>query len=154
MQGLHKMPIIEINPAPSLRHLRVFGFGALAVFGGLGAWLFFAHRILGFEMAAPAAEAVAYSLWSLAALAGVLAAAAPAGLRPLYIALSAVSLPIGYLVSHAVLALVYYGILTPIGLVMRLAGRDPLCRKFDPQARSYWVDRPASRDVKRYFRQF
>ena len=148
------MPMIEINLAPSRRHLRVFGAGALVVFGALGAWLFFAHRLFGFEVAAPTAEVVAYALWALAALAGLLAAAAPAGLRPLYIALSVVSLPIGWVVSHAVLALVYYGILTPIGLVMRLCGRDPLCRKFDPQARSYWVDRPAPRDVKRYFRQF
>jgi hypothetical protein len=148
------MPMIEINWAPSRRHLRVFGVGALAVFAGLGAWLFFAHRLFGFEMAASTAEAVAYGLWALAALAGLLAAAAPAGLRPLYIALAAVSLPIGWLVSHAVLGTVYYGILTPIGLVMRACGRDPLCRKFDPQARSYWVDRPTCRDVKRYFRQF
>ena len=148
------MPMIEINRAPSRRHLRVFGAGALVVFAALGAWLFCAHRIFGVDVPAPAAEGAAYLLWALAALAGLLAAAAPAGLRPLYLALSVVSLPIGWLVSHAVLALVYYGILTPIGLVMRLAGRDPLCRKFDPQARSYWIDRPAGREVKRYFRQF
>jgi len=148
------MPMIEINWAPSRRHLRVFGVGALVAFGALGTWLFFARRLFGFEVAASTAEAVAYGLWALAALAGLLAAAAPAGLRPLYIALSAVSLPIGWLVSHAVLAIVYYGILTPIGLILRACGRDPLDRTFDPQARSYWVDRPARRDVKRYFRQF
>jgi len=146
--------MMEINLAPSRRHLRVFGAGALAVFGLLGAWLFCAHRIFGVDVPAPAAEGAAYLLWALAAFAGLLAAAAPAGLRPLYIAMSAVSLPVGWLVSHAVLALVYYGILTPIGLVLRLIRRDPLCRNFDPQARSYWIDRPASRDVKRYFRQF
>ena len=148
------MPMMEINWAPSRRHLRVFGAGAVVVFALLGAWLFCAHRIFGVDVPVPTAEAVACGLWALAALAGFLAAAAPAGLRPLYVAMSAVSLPIGWLVSHAVLAIVYYGILTPIGLVMRLAGRDPLRRKFDPQARSYWVDRPAARDVKRYFRQF
>jgi hypothetical protein len=148
------MPMIEINLAPSRRHLRVFGVGALVVFGLLGVWLFFAHRLLGFEMTASAAEAVACVLWALAALAGILAAAAPAALRPLYIAMAAVSLPIGWLVSHVVLGTVYYGILMPIGLVMRVIGRDPLCRKFDPHAPSYWVDRPAARDVKRYFRQF
>jgi hypothetical protein len=53
-----------------------------------------------------------------------------------------------------VLAMVYYGIFTPIGLGLRLMGRDPLRRRFDPQARSYWVDRRAPADVKRYFRQF
>jgi hypothetical protein len=148
------MPMMEINWAPSRRHLRVFGAGALVVFGLLGAWLFFAHRLVGFEIAAPAAEAVACGLWALAAMAGILAAAAPAALRPLYIAMAAVSLPIGWLVSHIVLAIVYYGILTPIGLALRLGGRDLLRRKFDPHAPSYWVDRPAARNVKSYFRQF
>jgi hypothetical protein len=93
-------------------------------------------------------------LWALAALSGILAAAAPEALRPLYIVLSVVGAPIGWLVSHVVLAVVYYGILTPIGLALRLCGRDPLRRKFDPQAPSYWVDRPPARNVKSYFRQF
>jgi len=148
------MSMIEVNWAPSRRHLRVFGAGATVVFAILGAWLFCAHRIFGLEVSPPTAETVAYGLWALAALAGLLAAVAPAALRPLYIALSAVSMPIGWVVSHAVLGTVYYGILTPIGLAMRLAGRDPLGRRFDPQARSYWVDRPPPRNVKSYFRQF
>jgi hypothetical protein len=148
------MPMIEINWIPSRGHLRVFGVGALVVFGALGTWLFFSHRFFGLEIPESTAEALAYALWALAALSGILAAAAPAALRPLYIVLLIISVPIGWLVSHVVLAVVYYGILTPIGLALRLCGRDPLCRKFDPQAPSYWVDRPPARNVKSYFRQF
>jgi hypothetical protein len=148
------MPMIEVNWAPSRRHLRVFGAAAVVLLAILGAWLFYSHRIFGLEVSPPTAEAVAYGLWALAALAGLLLAAAPAALRPLYIALSAVSMPIGWVVSHAVLGTVYYGILTPIGLAMRLAGRDPLARTLDPHAPSYWVDRPPPRNVKSYFRQF
>jgi len=57
-------------------------------------------------------------------------------------------------VSHLVMAIIFYGVLTPIGLAMRLGGRDPLHRKFDRAAGSYWVDRRRPADVKRYFKQF
>lgn len=62
--------------------------------------------------------------------------------------------PIGWTFSHLVLALVYYGVLTPIGLLMRLFGRDPLHRRLDRQGASYWVERKAERDPGRAFRQF
>ena len=50
-------------------------------------------------------------------------------LRPLFIGLSAVTMPIGIVVSYTVLAVVFYGVLTPIGLVMRLFGRDTMQRR-------------------------
>jgi hypothetical protein len=40
-----------------------------------------------------------------------------------------------------VLGVIFYGIFTPIGVVMRIAGRDAMCRKFDAAARSYWARR-------------
>jgi hypothetical protein len=33
---------------------------------------------------------------------------------------------------------VYYAVFTPVGLVTRLV-RDPLCRRWDHRADSYWV---------------
>jgi len=62
--------------------------------------------------------------------------------------------PMGWVVSHVVLAIVYYGVLTPVGLALRLAGRDPMRRRFDRQAASYWVERRGAADPGRYFRQF
>jgi hypothetical protein len=54
-----------------------------------------------------------------------------------------------------VLALVYYGVLTPIGLVMKLFGYDPMKKRFDSGAATYWVKRPGEKTgPKRYFRQF
>lgn len=44
-------------------------------------------------------------------------------------------------VSPVVLGLIYFGVFTPVAYVMRLAGRDVLCRRFEPQRESYWVDR-------------
>lgn len=44
-------------------------------------------------------------------------------------------------VSPLVLGVMFYGLFTPIGLVMRIAGRDAMKRRFEPQAPSYWVKR-------------
>jgi hypothetical protein len=48
---------------------------------------------------------------------------------------------LGRVVSPIVLGVIFYGVFTPIGLVMRLAGRDAMCRRFDARAQSYWVRR-------------
>lgn len=44
-------------------------------------------------------------------------------------------------VSPLVLGLMFYGVFTPIAWGMRLAGRDAMQRRFEPQATTYWQDR-------------
>jgi hypothetical protein len=48
---------------------------------------------------------------------------------------------LGRVVSPVVLGIIFFGVFTPTGVVMRLFGRDAMCRKLDPAARSYWVHR-------------
>jgi hypothetical protein len=48
---------------------------------------------------------------------------------------------LGRVVSPVVLGLIFYGVFTPVGWAMRLAGRDAMCRAWNPAARSYWVER-------------
>jgi hypothetical protein len=62
--------------------------------------------------------------------------------------------PIGWVLSHVLLAIVYYGVFTPIGRVMRMRGRDPMQRRFDSQTESYWVPRNSEKSAQDYFRQF
>jgi hypothetical protein len=57
-------------------------------------------------------------------------------------------------VSHVVLLLVFAVVVTPVALLLRLLGRDPLERRPDPRAATYWVDRKTEPDPRRYFRQF
>ena len=45
------------------------------------------------------------------------------------------------IVSPIVLGIMFYGVFVPTGIIMRLAGRDPMTRHFDPQARTYWKER-------------
>lgn len=148
------MALIDINWRPPPRFLRQFGLICLVLFGLLGGWVMLRRSIFGFGLTESAAGATAYGLWGAALVCGLLAAVMPAALRPIYVGLSAVALPIGVVMSYLVLGLVYFGILTPLGLYFRLIGRDPLNRRFDPQAASYWSPRVPVSDPRRYFRQF
>jgi hypothetical protein len=54
-----------------------------------------------------------------------------------------------------VMRLLFFGVVTPIGVAMRLAGRDPLRRRHDPSASSYWILRrppgPSPVSMRRQF---
>jgi len=61
----------------------------------------------------------------------------PPALRPLHAVWMLVARALGFVNSHLLLALVFYLLFTPMGLVMRLLGRDPLERRgFRPTAQS------------------
>lgn len=146
--------MIPVNWHPDRRQLRLFGLACVVVFGALGAWTFARGTLLGLAVGEAVRPTLAAALWTVAAACGVLALCAPSILRPLYVGLTALGLPIGYVVSRAVMAAVFFGVLTPIGLLFRAVGRDPLCRRWEPGRDSYWEPRPAMTDVRRYFRQF
>jgi hypothetical protein len=44
-------------------------------------------------------------------------------------------------VSPIALGILFYLVFMPIGLLMRVSGKDPLRLKFDPAAKSYWIPR-------------
>lgn len=48
------------------------------------------------------------------------------------------------IVSPVALGILFYGVVAPTGLLMRLFGKDPLRLKFDREAPSYWIDRVPS----------
>ena len=53
----------------------------------------------------------------------------------------------GWVNTRIILGLLFYGMVTPMGLVMKLTGRDPMRREFEPDAQTYRVirqPRPAS----------
>ena len=72
---------------------------------------------------------------------GVRPASAPARLAPLNRAWTRLGLLLFKVVNPVVLGLIYLTTIVPIGLLMRLRGRDLLSLKFDRQAASYWVVR-------------
>jgi hypothetical protein len=62
--------------------------------------------------------------------------------------------PIGWTVSMALLAVVYFLVFMPIGLVLRAVGYDSMQRGFDPEQASYWCKHPPPPEPRRYFRQY
>jgi hypothetical protein len=101
---------------------------------------------------APGAGALA--LEALAAALFAVATVWPASLRAVSAVLTVVTAPVGWVVSRVLLTLVYYGLLTPLGLALQLLGRDPLRRQFEPEAATYWQPRRPVADARRYLRQF
>ena len=79
---------------------------------------------------------------------------APPIRRPIYVGWMYAAFPIGWVISHLLMAIIYYVVITPIGMVMRATGRDPLLRRFDRSARTYWAPHEPPGDVGRYFRQY
>jgi hypothetical protein len=138
------MSLIRLRHDPSRRELNWFAFFWLAFFGLAATWI-------GWRFG--------WSLWTWATLAAALAVPLagwfqPWILRAAWLGLSYLTFPIGYVVSHVVLAAVYYLVLTPVGLVMRLVGYDPLQRGWNPQAESYWEPKPEPPPAERYFQQY
>jgi hypothetical protein len=136
------MTLIRINHRPSPRQLLVFAL----------AWLVFTG-LLGLAQWVQGRPAAAIACWLASAIVPMVGAAWPEGLRRLYLGLAYATYPVGLAVSSLVLVTLYYAVLTPIGLILRLCRYDPLHRRFDRQAASYWHQRPARREPADYFRQ-
>ena len=75
-------------------------------------------------------------------------------MRRVFVAWRWAAFPIGWAISHLLLVVIYYLVITPIGLVMRAAGYDPLERRIDRQAATYWTPRKPQGEPASYFRQF
>ncbi|MBP8305480.1 MAG: hypothetical protein KBE04_15305 [Phycisphaerae bacterium] len=139
------MALVEVNWNPDSRTLRRFSWVAALACTAIAAVLH-VHRGLDLRWCA----------WIVGA-GGAVAASPFVSLgitRAVYRVLVGATLPIGLAVSLILMGVVYYGLITPLGLVFRLAGRDPLRRRFDPGARTYWLEHHAPDGPQRYFQQF
>jgi hypothetical protein len=139
------MGLIALKTDPTRRELRMFALLWVPLFGGLFALLLWYRSGRWVAPAVIAGAAAAIALLGLVR---------PAGVRPIFLGLIYLTAPIGWVVSHAVLALVYYCVVTPIGLALRALGRDPLQRRFDPRRDSYFEPITRRRRPADYLRQF
>jgi hypothetical protein len=109
-------------------------------------------RGFGLTMAAAFAVLGALTLWfgssawavlwaALAAAFAALALGAPGLLAPLKLVWFRFGLLLHKIVSPVVMGLLFFAVVTPIGLLMRLVGQRPLALGFDRGAASYWVPR-------------
>jgi hypothetical protein len=108
--------------------LRNFGLIVGGVFGLIGLW---PAIIRGGSL----------RLWMIG-LAGALilpALGAPQILAPAHRAWMALGNALGWVNTRIVLGLIFFGLITPTGVVLRLMGRDPMQRAFNPNAATYRV---------------
>jgi hypothetical protein len=60
----------------------------------------------------------------------------------------ALAVVIGFFMSRLVLAVLFYAVITPIGIIMKLFGKDVLDERINKGAASYWTERPAGEKSK------
>lgn len=148
------MALVKLDLSPDRTTLRQFGYIALGAFGLLGVWTMYRQALLGFSLSPGFATALGGGLLALAVICGALAFVAPERLKPIYVGMIVVTFPIGFVVSHIILAGLYYLVLTPIGLIMQARGYDPMHRRFEPESSTYWTERKPRTDVRDYFKQY
>ena len=143
-------PFKEVNWNPDTAARRTFakslviGFPCLALVFLLAAKWSSGTWNLGFAL----------KLGGLGAAAGGLFYTAPGIARPFYVVWYALACCIGLIVGNVVLALIFYLLVTGIGLLKRLGGRQAIRKTPDRLAKTYWIDAPPAPEPKRYFSQF
>ena len=118
------------------RTLRQFGLMVGGIFLLIGLWPFvWRHEPVRLWAVVPGTVLVA---------AGV---AIPGILQQIYKGWMFVGHVLGWINTRIILGVLFYGIITPMGVVMKMTGRDPMRRGFEPDAQTYRVirqPRPAS----------
>ena len=135
--------MLRLNWRPTDRELRLFA-AALPV----------PAAVIGFALGRRFDSAWPPHLlvWPAVAVAAV-GLARPRLVRPVFLAVSLAAFPIGWALSHLILAAIFFLLVTPTGLALRLAGRDPMTRRREPDRASYWIRR-RPREKDDYFRQY
>jgi hypothetical protein len=134
----------DIQFQPSDKTLRQFAGICIVFFGGIAAYQGFVRE----------RTTLALALGSLAAVLGLLGLAAPRLIRPIYVGWMVAAFPIGWVVSHVILALIFFGLFTPLAALFRLMGRDALHRQPHPELDSYFVPKTTPAETASYLRQY
>jgi hypothetical protein len=134
--------VISPSFRPDDRQLRQFAWIALPGFCLFG-WM---------ALRASGSVELALGLAAFGVAVSLLGSSAPRAVLPLYLVLMVLAYPIGWVVSHVLLRVIYYGIFTPVGILFRAVGRDPL-RLRKPECGSYWTRRRQRTNSLDYFRQ-
>ena len=118
------------------RSLRQFGLMVGGIFLFIGLWPFvWRQEAIRIWVAVPGA---------LLAVAGLVI---PGMLKHVYQGWMWVGHVMGWVNTRIILGVLFYGVVTPMGLVMKLTSRDPMRREYEPDAQTYRVirqPRPAS----------
>jgi hypothetical protein len=79
---------------------------------------------------------------------------APSSLRGFYRVWMAFAAVLAWIMTRVVLSIAYFLVFVPIGLMLRLIGKDILDLKMSSEAPSYWVEHEKITDMERYKKQY
>jgi hypothetical protein len=130
----------DIDLHPTARKVRQFAALWMVFFAAFAVRALMTHK----------AGAPAFAVVAAVGLVGMLA---PAAMRPIFVAASVATFPIGWVVSRALLAIVYYLVFTPFAFAFRIFGRDALQLRRGPSD-SYWSPKAPASEPSQYFREF
>lgn len=94
---------------------------------------------------------VIYSLGALVVISGFLA---PRLFRALERAGQWLGRMVALAITWLLLAPFFYLCFAPAGLILRLVGKDPMARRYDPDRPSYWIDHKRPSCSQPYSRQY
>jgi len=124
-----------MTPEGDRKQLRSFGLLVGGIFAAIG-------------LAPAIGRGGSPRLWALVLGAGLVLPALfiPGSLRPVRRLWMVLGDALGWVNTRLVLGAIFFGLITPMGLIMRLSRKDPLRRTFDAEAETYRVGRqPRSR---------
>jgi hypothetical protein len=133
----------DINRTPSDRLLRQF-----AAIGAVVALALAIPRTQQGDLVGASVFAV------LALIAAIVGATRPQGLKYIFVGLSFLTFPIGWVVSQVMLLVLFGLVVTPLAAIFRLTGRDRLWLRANPSRASLWKPRSETKDAARYLRQY
>ena len=136
------MALVEINWKPDARELRKFGVAMIVGFGILAALAYFWWE----------RPTLALVFAIVGGVAGLLGLSGTRAAMIVYLPWMAIAFVMGNIVSRVLVAAFFFLMITPMGLIMRVVGKDALQRK--NKRASTWDALPPPADRERYERQF
>jgi hypothetical protein len=134
------MSLIEVQWDPTQRQLRQFGVICLFALP-LIAWIWGARtQTIGI-------------LAGIGLALAVLGYVLPALVKPVFVGLTLITLPIGLVIGEIAMLLIYFGMFLPLSLMFRLVGRDALQVKTNRSASTYWHLKKQPKDTASYYHQ-
>jgi hypothetical protein len=137
--GDHNMASIRLSQTRTKEDLRSFGLQMALILGLIAGWVMYQNK-------------ASWLLWvTLTFLFGISALLAPSILRPIDKFWMKLGEWLGMIMTPVIMGVLFYGVITPIGLIMRALGKDLIDQKLDKSAKSYWIKATKTEDQSRYF---
>ena len=144
------MAVIDLNLEPTNRQLRQFGLIALFAMPIIG-WLY-----LGKPTPSTWEPIHIQRLGLLVVVGmafGVVGWIRPSLLKWIFIGLSVITFPIGFVLGEVIMLTIYSIAFVPVAVLFRCIRRDALQRKIDRSGKTYWQRKDPARSTKSYYRQ-